>query len=313
MGVDNQKKQVLISCLHLQRRLDKYRDQFLKRGIEIEAPAVDQQLSEEQLIPIIGGFDGVVAGDDQFTEPVLKAAKRLKVLVKWGVGTDAIDKDAARRLGIPVFNTPGVFGDEVADVTIGYIIMLVRRLHRLDQAVRQGKWPKTPGLSLKGKTLGVIGLGDIGRAVCKRAVAFGLRVVGYDINKISVESEIVNQIDFDELLKSSDIISLNCALTNDNVHMLSKREFGLMKEGVFIINTSRGALIDETALVEVLKSGKVAGAALDVFEIEPLPSDSLLRSFDNCIFGTHNSSNTIEAVERVNDKAVRLLIDGLGD
>jgi D-3-phosphoglycerate dehydrogenase len=301
---------VLVSCLHLQRQIDKYLDLFSKQGIEIEMPKVDQQLSRGQLLPIIGDFNGVIAGDDEFTAEVFERAERLKVLVKWGVGVDAIDLEAAKRFGIAVFNTPNVFGDEVADVTIGYIIMISRHLHKLDQAVRQGNWPKPIGTSLKGKTLGVIGVGDIGRAVCRRAIAMGMRVLGYDlVSDFRIKG--VRFVEFGELLRASDVISLNCALTKDNRHMLGKQEFEMMKKGVFIVNTSRGALIDEGALVEALKRGKVAGAALDVFEVEPLPAGSLLRKFDNCVFGTHNSSNTLEAISRVNDKAVEILINNL--
>jgi D-3-phosphoglycerate dehydrogenase / 2-oxoglutarate reductase len=305
---------VLVSCLHLQRHIDKYRDLLLQRGIEVETPAVAQQLSEDQLVEIIGRFDGVIAGDDEFTAKVLQKAERLKILIKWGIGVDAIDLDEAARLGIPVKNTPAMFGDEVADVTMGYIIMLARGLHQLDRGVRRGEWPKIQGMSLRGKTLGVIGLGDIGRAACRRAAAFGMRVIGYDPVGVCEDAAAggVRPVDLNTLLEASDIISLSCALTADNRHLLGRPEFARMQAGVLIVNAARGTLIDEAALAAALASGRVGGAALDVFENEPLPDDSPLRAFDNCIFGTHNGSNTLEAVERVNDKTVEMLVDALG-
>ena len=310
------KWRVLITCPYVQQTVDIYRDLLAEHDVEIEWPHLVQQLTESELLQIIGDFDGVIAGDDPFTARVLEKGKRLKVIAKWGIGIDAIDLNVAKRLGIRVFNTPNVFADEVADVVMGYIILLARQLHRLDQSVRDGEWMKIQGISLQGKTLGVVGMGSIGQAVVRRAVAAGMSVVGNDI--APVPEPFVQEIgtifvDLNRLLQISDFISLNCTLTPNNRHMLGPQEFRTMKDGVYIINTARGPLIDEDALVQALREGKVAGAALDVFEQEPLPLDSPLRQFDNCIFGTHNSSNTMEAIMRVNEITIRNLLDGLED
>jgi D-3-phosphoglycerate dehydrogenase len=305
---------VLITCPQLQQTINLYRALFAEHGIETELPHVVQKLSESELLKIIDRFDGVITGDDDFTARVLEKGKRLKVIAKWGVGVDAIDIEAAKRLGIRVYNTPNVFSDEVADVVMGYIILLARQLHKLDQSVRSGGWMKIQGVSLRGKTLGVIGIGSIGRAVVLRAVAAGMSVVGYDITSIPalfIRETGLHPVEFEELLQTADFISLNCSLTSSNWHMLGPREFALMKTSVYIVNTSRGVLIDEVALVKALREGKVAGAALDVFEQEPLSPNSSLRQFDNCIFGAHNSSNTHEAVMRVNELAIRNLLEGL--
>jgi len=307
---------VLITCPHLQSTIEDYRHIFAGRGIEIELPSVVQQLGESELLEIIDRFDGVIAGDDQFTARVLEKGKSLKVIAKWGVGLDGIDLAAAERLGIGVRNTPDVFTDEVADVVMGYILLLARQLHKLDRSVRNGDWPQLRGVSLRGRTLGVIGVGNIGRGVAGRGKAAGMSVLGHDVVQVpaSVAEETgLRLVALDVLLQASDFISLNCNLTASNRHMLSTRELGLMKRGVYIINTARGLLIDEAALAQALLIGKVAGAALDVFEREPLPLDSPLRQFDNCIFGTHNSSNTLEAVLRVNQMAINNLLEGLGD
>lgn len=307
---------VLISCPHLQSTIDPYRAKFAEGDIEIELPPVKQNLSESELLKIIDRYDGVIAGDDEFTEKVLKKGTNLKVISKWGIGIDAIDLEAAKRLGIKVYNTPNVFSEEVADLVMGYIISLARKLHIIDRMVREGRWndAQIQGISLRGKTLGVIGVGSIGRAVVERAIAAGMSVVGYDIAPIPasfIREMGFRPVEFEELLQTADFISLNCSMSSSNWHMLGPREFALMKTQVYIINTARGPLVDEEALVKALQEGKVAGAALDVFEEEPLPNNSPLRQFDNCIFGAHNSSNTYEAVMRTNELAIKNLIDGL--
>lgn len=308
------KRRVLITCPQLQATIGGYRKLFEERNIDIELPDVDQQLSEAQLLDLIDGFDGVIAGDDEFTARVLEKASRLRIIARWGVGVDAVDLAAAERLGILVSNTPDVFAHEVADVVMGYVVLLARQLHKLDQSVRDGNWVKIQGISTRDKTMGVIGVGSIGRQVVGRAAAFGMATMGYDIAPVDdafVEETGIRLADLEELLEGSDFISLNCNLTPANTHMLGAREFTLMKRGVYIINAARGALINESALVQALREGKVAGAALDVFEKEPLPANSPLRQFANCIFGTHNSSNTTEAVKRVNDLAIENLLHGL--
>ena len=309
------KYNVLVTCPHLQKTIDLYRDRFSQQDIALEVPPLVQQLSEDQLLEIIDRFDGVIAGDDPFTAKVLEQGKRLKIVAKWGIGVDSIDLEAAQRLGIPVVNTPDVFADEVADVAFGYILLLARQLHKMDRSVREGGWQQIPGMTLRGKTLGVIGVGSIGRAVVRRGLAVGMSPLGYDIMPIS-ESFLaetgIKPLRFEELLQQSDFIALCCNLTPKNHHMLSYEQFEMMKTGVQIVNTARGPLIDETALVAALKSGKVASAGLDVFEVEPLPLDSPLRQFDQCIFGTHNGSHTREAVLRVNELAIANLLKGLG-
>jgi D-3-phosphoglycerate dehydrogenase len=306
---------VLISCPHLQKTIHHYTDLFAGHGIEIELPPMIQQLTEPELLEMIDRFDGVIAGDDHFTSKVLGKGVRLKVIAKWGIGLDAIDLEAAKKRGIKIFNTPDVFADEVADVVMGYLILLSRRLHKLNESVRNGGWLQIQGRSLKGRSLGIIGMGSIGKAVVSRAKVSGMEIAGYDIKEISadfIEKTGLRPVRLDDLVRTSDFISLNCNLTKDNYHLLGVREFDMMKEGVSIVNTSRGPLIDETALLNSLTSGKVAGAALDVFEKEPLPADSPLRKFENCIFGTHNGSNTLEAVMRVNQMAIQNLFKGLG-
>jgi D-3-phosphoglycerate dehydrogenase / 2-oxoglutarate reductase len=306
---------VLISCPHLQRRFGLYEDLFAGHRIETELPQVVQQLDEAWLLAEVDRFDGMVAGDDPLTARVLERARRLKVISKWGVGVDNIDLAAAAARGIPVTNTPGAFASELADLAVGYVLMLARHLREIDQGVREGRWEQIQGASLAGKTLGIVGLGHSGCALARRAEALELDVLGYDVDapaRTRSEALGVRHVELDELLRRSDFISLHCALTAANRHLIGREALAKTKPGVFLVNTSRGALVDEEALADALYSGHVAGAALDVFEHEPLPPESRLRRSGRCIFGAHNGSNTAEAVERVNRLAVENLLRGLG-
>lgn len=307
---------IIISCVQLQESLSEHRAALDARGARLIVPPVVQQLSEAELLAIIPDVDGIVAGDDQLTRRVLERAGRLRIISKWGIGTDAIDLEAARELGIRVTNTPGMFGDEVADVALGYLIMLARDLHTIDRDVRAGSWSKPAGTSLAGRTLGVIGLGDIGLAVARRGLAIGMRVLGVELDTARAAAAAESGVQVTELasvLQSSDAVSLNCPLSPQTRHMIDAPRIGSMRRGAWLINTARGALIDEMALVSALESGQIGAAALDVFEVEPLPADSPLRSFDQVILGSHNGSHTVEAGHRTSELAIDNLMRGLDE
>jgi phosphoglycerate dehydrogenase-like enzyme len=306
---------VLVTCRQMQEVMADFRDRFDAHRIDVIEPAVVQQPTEKELAGMIGEVDGMIAGDDPLTADVLEHAKRLRVISKWGVGIDGIDVEAARSRGIAVTNTPGVFGEEVADVAIGYMVMLARQLHRLDASVRDGGWLKVEGRSLSGLTLGIVGLGDIGRAVARRARGFGMRLLATDVTadaRLAAAELGVTLGSPEDLLRASDVAILCCPLTPATHHFLNERTLGLLRPGSLVINVARGPLIDEAALVEALEVGTVAAAALDVFEEEPLPETSPLRRFESCVFGTHNGSNTRESVLRASGRAVDNLFAGLG-
>ena len=304
---------VLVTCTPMLMSLAECQERFETENLEVVAPEIDQQLSEAELRKIVAGFDGVITGDDPFTERVLEIGRqgRLRVIVKWGIGLNAIDLDAAKRLGIYVSNTPGMFGDEVADTALCYTLLLARGLHKIDAAVRQGEWPKIQGTSLRGKIGGIIGVGSIGSALVRRFRVLGMQMLGYDpypIEPTFCQETGLKQVELDHLLCSTDCIVLSCSLTPDNYHLLNERAFSKMKDGVWIVNVARGALIDENALIAALENGKVGGAALDVFESEPLSSDHPLLKYEQVIVGSHNASNTREAVLRVNQLAIDILV-----
>jgi D-3-phosphoglycerate dehydrogenase len=306
---------ILITAPPILGSLAECQERFAKENLEVVTPDVAQQLSEAELCHMIAEFDGVIAGDDPFTERVLETGRkgRLKVLAKWGIGVDAIDLEAAKKLGIYTSNTPNVFGDEVADVALGYTILLARGLHQIDAAVRRGEWLKIQGTSLRGKVAGIIGVGSIGQAIARRFGVLGMQLLGYDVRPIDSTfcwETGLEQVDLDQLLGQADCIVLTCNLTSQNYHLLNYQAFSSMKDGVAIVNVARGALVEEKALITALESGKVGAAALDVFESEPLETHPLMK-FEQVILGTHNSSNTREAVLRVNQLAIDNLVRDL--
>jgi D-3-phosphoglycerate dehydrogenase / 2-oxoglutarate reductase len=306
---------VLITCRQMQNCFDSFASVFAEHGLDVTMPEVTQQLTEAELMATIGDFDGMIAGDDHLTERVLSYATRMRVISKWGIGLDGIDLDAARERGIEITNTPGVFGGEVADVALGYVVMLARQLRRLDASVRAGGWFKHEGRSLSAMTLGVVGFGDIGRSIARRAQGFDMAISAYDplVSSRDVAASMgVRAIALDDLFSSSDVLVLSLPLTPDTQHLVDERRLGLMPPRGFLVNVARGRLVDEQALVAALSSGHLSAAALDVFEDEPLPASSKLRSFEQCVFGTHNASNTSEGVLRASERAVLNLLGGLG-
>jgi D-3-phosphoglycerate dehydrogenase len=305
---------ILITSPQLQRTMAQHETALQRHSIEAITPKVVQVLSEAELLRLVPGMDGMIVGDDPVTAQVLERADRLRAIAKWGVGIDNIDLEAAGQRGIHVTNTPGAFGEEVADVVVGYLILLARGLHRVDQDVRRGVWAKPEGVSLGGRTIGIIGLGDIGSAVARRTLAMGMTVLGADPapdRRDQAASSGVQILDIRHLLPGVDVLSLNCPLTPESRHMIDAQALDQMKQGVWIINTARGGLIDEGALIAALRDGRVGAAALDVFEAEPLPLDSPLRRMDNVILGSHNSSNTREAVNRTSARAIENLVASL--
>ncbi len=304
---------VLVSAPYFLPVVEEFRSR-LPIDIELVTVPVTERLSEADLLEVVGTIDGAVCGDDQFTERVLRAAPRLKVISKWGTGIDSIDASAAAALGIRVCNTPDAFTDAVADTTLGYILTFARQIPRMDRDVRDGLWKKRELFSLRECTLGVIGAGNIGKAVVRRARAFGARVVYTDPVPLDpsfiAETEVV-LASLGEVLAAADFVSLHCDLNPTSFHLMGRAEFKRMKASAYIINTARGPIVDEVALVEALREKRIAGAALDVFEFEPLPDESPLRQFPNCLLAPHNANSSFEARRRVHESTIRNLLKGL--
>jgi D-3-phosphoglycerate dehydrogenase len=259
----------------------------------------------------------ITRGFIKISKEVLEIAERLKVIGVHGVGTDHIDLDFAEKRGIKIVRTPEAQIDAVAEFTIGLMLSLLRRISMADVAVRLGEWDKKYsdliGVDLIGKTVGIIGLGRIGSAVAKRLKAFDVDLLYYQrVRNLNLEKQLgVKYVSLNQLLRMSDIISIHVPLTPETYHMISHKEFELMKPGVYIVNTARGAIIDEEAFYDALVSGKVAGAALDVFESEPPNPDCPLIKLNNVILAPHLAASSKEALRRlavtVAEEVVRIL------
>jgi D-3-phosphoglycerate dehydrogenase len=304
---------ILLTCPPMIGAIDSLRDEFARRGAEVFIPTFRQTLSESELIDLVPQYDGWIIGDDPATANVFAAGRagRLRAAVKWGVGTDNVDFVGATAAGFDVANTPGMFSEEVSDVAVAYLLGLARELFVIDRGVRAGSWPKPSGSSLSRKTVALAGFGNIGRATARKLLAFGMKVIAYDPYFQLDPALDVENAAWPERLEEADFVVLTCALTDSSRHMINPQTLDRMKPGVRIVNVGRGPLIDEPALIAALESGHVASAALEVFEEEPLPEASPLRGFDRCIFGSHNSSNTKEAVHRASLKAIEILFQQL--
>lgn len=302
---------VLVSNIMMINERERFDKELKDAGYEPVWPQVSQFLSEDECLQLAGKFDGWLAGDDRITETVLKAClPRLKVISKWGTGVDSIDRIAAQKLGVPVLNSPGAFGDAVSEYAIGLLLGVSRRICRSDRLIRQGEWPKGRYGSLYGKTMGVIGYGAIGRGVGVRAKGLQMNVIAYDLFP-GPEDGIAEMIDLETLIAQSDVICLCCNLTDENWHMINAERLARTKKGVIVVNVARGGLIDEDALIEALETGKVGAAALDVFEEEPLKPDHPLLQFENVVVSSHNANCTIEAIEAVHSNTLRNLYEAL--
>ena len=301
---------VLVTCPPMLSVIDRFRSQVSERGAELTTPEVVQVLSEEQLFKLLPSHDGWIVGDDPATAKVLQAGRDggLRAVIKWGIGIDNIDLAAIERLGLQFTNTPGMFGSEVADVAMSYVTALARETFYIDRCVRRGGWPKPRGISLRGKIMALVGVGDIGRNVARRALAADMSVRGYDpaFDASTVPSQ-VEHWEWPRGLEEADFIVFTCALTNSNFHMFDADCVSRTKPGMRVVNVARGGLIDQAALVDGLRRGIVHSAALDVMEHEPLAENSPLREFEKCVFGSHNASNTEEAVIRTTTRAIEEL------
>ena len=308
-------RRVLVTNLIMQRDAHLFAEELEAAGVELEMYPVRQFLNEDELLPILGDFDGMIAGDDRLTARVLEASRpRLRVISKWGVGLDSIDLEAARRLGVRVYNSPGAFGVAVAEVAMAYLLMLARHVGQVDRAIRRGEWPKPEGEGLTGKVLGLVGFGSIGQAIARRALSFDMGVLASDVRAAELATVTPPGVTFDELsrvVEEADYLCLACNLTAENRHLIDSGVLAAMKPTSHLVNVARGPLVDESALVEALIAGRIAGAALDVFEVEPLPADSPLAHLDNVVLGSHNANNLKLANDSVNRNSIANLLAGL--
>ena len=288
--------------------------EMLRKSVElVDKPGI----TADELLQVVGEFEGlIVRGRTKVTAAVFEAGKKLKVVGRAGVGVDNIDLEAAKAHGVTVVNSPLATSVAVAELTMGLMLSAVREIARADAGVKSGKWLKKEleGTELMGKTLGIIGFGRIGAAVAKRAAAFDMKVVGYDplIPAEEIRKRGGEPVSLDALLAASDMITMHLPLTADTKGMLDAKAFARMKQGVYVICAARGGVIDEAALLEALNSGKVAGAALDVFATEPTGQTELVMH-SKVVCTPHIGAQTVEAQTRaafdISDEVLNALSD----
>ena len=279
---------------------------------EIIIPPKVGPLKASELLPQLVGMDAVLISPDEFNADVLgsREASSLKIISRWGVGYDSIDIPAATKNGIVVAFTPGLLNETVADYTFALLFTMARRVHEADAMMRRGEWKLLWGGDIFGKTLGIIGCGRIGQAVARRAAGFNLRLLGYDVSPNPDAEKIgVKFVPLEELLAQSDFISLHSALTPDNRGLLGEAQFSKMKTSAYVINTARGALIDDAALIRALQENRIAGAALDAFVKEPLPADHPFRGVPNLLLSPHQAPCGRETGERVSITSAQAIVD----
>ncbi|MBI5945064.1 MAG: phosphoglycerate dehydrogenase [Chloroflexi bacterium] len=307
---------ILLTAPYMLPFLERFKPVFAKYNLELIVPDVQERMEEDDLLKYAGQFDGAVCGDDRYTVRVIEACSpRLKVISKWGTGVDSIDAEACSRFDVQLCRTPNAFTTPVADTVLGYMLAFARRGPWMDAAMKRGEWEKIPGKTLSECTLGIIGVGNIGKAVTRRARAFGMKVLGtdiVDIDHVFISESGIHMTTLDALLADSDFVSVNCDLNPTSHHLINAETLAKMKPSAVLINTARGPIVEEPALVAALSSGQVGGAALDVFEFEPLPKDSPLLKMDNVMLAPHNSNSSPTAWERIHWNTIRNLVEGLG-
>ena len=305
---------VAVTCTHLIRDIDDYRAAFADAGLDLVLPDIPgQELAGAELVAAMAGIAGVIAGDDQFTSDVMAQLPELKVISKWGIGLDGIDLPNAADRGIIVTNTPGMFGNEVAEQGLAYLLALVRGIVDVDREVRAGGWPKPVGRSVGSLSATVLGLGDIGRTLVAKLQALGVTVSGSDPSPEAAawgEQNSVTIGDAAELASDVDVLMIAAPLNDATRGMVDAAFIAGMRPGSWLINVGRGPIVVGSAVADAIESGHLAGAALDVFEVEPL-ADERLRTLPNLILGSHNASNTFEACHRTHEQAIANLIDNL--
>ena len=283
--------------------------QLTSAGCKLVENPQGGQIDGATLTRLLQQSDGLIVGTQTVNAETLAGAPALRAIVKAGAGIDNIDADAATKRGIRVTATAGANAEAVADYTFAMLLAAARKIVDADRSVREGKWARFTGVDAFGKTLGIVGLGHIGRGVARRAAGFSMRVLAYDIqyDQEFLKAVCVLPTGLDSLLAQSDFVSLHAPRTPSGGFLIGREQIAQMKRGAILVNTARGGLVDETALYEALREGQLAGAALDVFEQEP-PGASPLKTLGNVVLSPHNASYSTESMSKVAESAVSLLL-----
>lgn len=282
-----------------------------KEGLKPVLNPYGRKLNEEEILDLLDDVVGIIAGTEKITRKIIEHTKELKVISRYGIGLDNIDLKAAKHRNILVFNTPETPTDAVAELTLTFILNLLKKIGKVDRNIRYNEWKPEVGNLLAGKTIGIIGLGRIGRKLVQLLLPFNPTILAYEIkpDKKFVSNYNINLVSFKAIIEKSDIITLHIPITEQTFHIFRKKELDSMKPNAILVNTSRGGLIDEQALYDALKSETIAAAAIDVFEEEP--NTGKLKELDNILLTPHIGSYTIETRRNMEIEAAENLINGL--
>jgi len=293
---------ILVSASHFDTLCKEAWELFEKNGHEVifDSKRSFPAYSYEELKDIIGDIDAAIIGMDQYNEAVFEIAPKLKAVAKFGVGVDNIDLKAAARHGVKVLNAPGQNSNAVAELTVCFILDMLRKVIPTHKELEQGNWPRWMGSELIGKTVGLVGFGAIARLVAKKLSSFDVKVKAYDLymNQKLADELGVEVCTLDEVITGSDVVSLHIPVSDDTYHMFDTNMFSRMKQGSYLVNAARGGLVDLDALTQALREGKLAGAALDAFEVEPLPAGAEIFKY-NVICTPHIGAESYEAYRNV--------------
>ena len=294
------KTRILITTTSFQDTPGRHHDLLPSDRFEIDRAR--GPLSEAEILRLVGPHDAIICGDDAFTRPVLeKCLPKLKVLSKYGIGVDKIDLAAATALRIPVTFCPGVNHVTVAEHTFGLLLSLTRLIPQQDAQIKKGEWKRATGRELAGKTMGILGLGRIGKEVAKRAKAFDMNVCAFDLHwddAFAKQYGVERKPTGEEVLKASEVVSLHMNLTEENKDYINLARIGLMKRGAYLINCARGGLVNQADVAAALRQGLLGGYGCDVVEPEPIEKTNPLLNAPNVVFTPHTGSRTYESVER---------------
>jgi phosphoglycerate dehydrogenase-like enzyme len=301
---------VLITAGLLRDLKGAFAEELRSAGFELIRPQTPGQQTEEEILTELGGISACLAGSEPYTRRVLETHRQLRVIARCGVGYDAVDTSAATELGVAVATAPGTNHDAVAEHTFALVLALAKGVAAQDRAMRAGQWPRQATLPLRGRTLGIAGLGRIGKAVALRGECFGMRLLATETlpDKAFVTKHAITLVPMEKLLAEADYLSLHVPYTPESKHLISRRTLALMKPTAFLINTARGGLVCEADLVDALRAGRLAGAGLDVFEDEPLSRTSPLLSFDNVVVTPHAAGTDLQSRDDMALSAARTII-----
>lgn len=285
---------------------------LLDKEFELVANPFGRIMSKEEMMTLVQDVDGIILGVDPFDKDIISAAPKLKMISRYGVGLDNVDVEAANEGNIEVKRTVGANSDAVADYAFGLMLDLTRKITLIDRECRKGNWKKIKTSEMNHKTIGIIGLGAIGKGVAKRAQGFDMKVLAFDMFKdeIYAEANDITFTDLETIYKEADFISLHLPLTEETHHMISTDQFNRMKDSAIIVNTARGGIMDEEAMYVALRDGTIGAAGVDVFEQEP-PKNPKIMDLDNLVIGAHCAASSLEAIDNMSMMAARNLIEGL--